>query len=95
MTGRFRYRIQVIKRRTGKYLTEEIPVKERWKDETETPFKRHSNTMATFELREYEQELIMIECEVHRSFKEMANGKAQGADDIPIGFFKLVEEEAN
>ena len=46
--------------------------------------------MATFEEREYEQEPIVIECEVRRALKELANGKVPGANGIPIELLKVV-----
>ena len=46
--------------------------------------------IATFEEREYEQEPIVIECEVHRALKEVANEKAPGADEIPIEHFEVL-----
>ena len=82
ITIKFRSRIGILKSRTGKYLTKETQVKGRWKDYTETLNKRESNMMATIKEREYEQEPIMIECEVCRAQKELANGKAAGVDEI-------------
>ena len=50
--------------------------------------------MATFKEREYEQEQIVIECEVRRTLKKPANGRAPGADEIPTELFQALREEA-
>ena len=65
-------------------------MKERLKDDTETPYKRGSNMMATFK----EREPTVVEYEVRRTLKELENGKAPGVEKIPIELLKVVREEA-
>ena len=74
--------------------TEETQVKEIWKANPKTLYKRDINMITTFKEREYEREPTVKECEERGALEELENGKAPSADEIPIELFQVVLEKA-
>ncbi|PIK62253.1 hypothetical protein BSL78_00776 [Apostichopus japonicus] len=68
----------------GGDLCEESLVKERWRVYTEDLYKSDHNITTRFTEVIYEDEVPIIEEEVRKAVKSLANGNSPGLDDYPL-----------
>ncbi|PIK35145.1 hypothetical protein BSL78_28030 [Apostichopus japonicus] len=92
ITGEFKPRVGSLKSNAGGDLCEESLVKERWRVYTEDLYRSDHN-IPQFTEGIYEEEAPIIEEEVRKAVKSLANGKSPGSDELPIELFKEVGEE--
>src|ERR1700689_3695468 len=79
-----RPRHTVLKSKCGKNLTEKNEIKQRWKEYTETLYKRDDQIQEIFEEGEHEIEPMVLESEVRKALYDINNKKAPGDDNIPV-----------
>ena len=94
ITGTFNPKCGSIKASNGKMVTEGKNVKERWKEYTESLYKKDPNIYDMLIEDPYEDEPEVLESEVKVALQQLANGKAVGCDGIPIELLKLGGKEA-
>ena len=94
ITGKCTPRNGTLKSTCGKVLTEGAEIKSRWKEYTETLYKRDDNMQETFEVCDLEMEPEILESEVRKALNDVKNRKALGYDNIPVELVKEVGAEA-
>lgn len=77
ITGKFTPRHTVLKSKCGKNLMEKNEIKQRWKEYTETLYKRDDQIQERFEECEHEMEPMVLESEVRKALYDIKNKKTQ------------------
>ena len=90
--GTFHPRIDIIKKRNSKYLTE---VEEKqWQEYTEELYKKGLNDPDNYDGVIAHLEPDILECEVKRALGNIVTNKASGGDRIPAELFQILKDDA-
>ena len=87
--GTFHIRMDMIKDRNGKDLTEAEEIKKRWQEDTELYKKGLQDPEGLTHL-----EPDILECEVKWALGSITKNKASGGDGIPVELFKILKDDA-
>jgi len=93
ITGKCTPRLDGIKGKDGKILTEGSDIKTRWKDYTEDMYKRDSSITESCKIEDFEPEPSILQDEVRKAVLSLGNGKAAACDGIPIELLKAAGDE--
>ena len=93
ITGKCTPRLDGIKGKDGKILTEGSDIKTRWKDYTEDMYKRDSSITESCKIEDFVPEPSILQDEVRKAMLSLGNGKAAGCDVIPIELLKAAGDE--
>ena len=89
--GTFHARMDPIKNRNFKDLTEAEDIKKRWQEYTEEPHKKvlnnHNGVVTHLEPG-------ILECEVRWALASVTMNKAHGGDGIPAELFQILKDDA-
>ena len=94
LKGTFYIRMDIIKDRNGKDLTEAEEMKKRWQEYTEEWYKKGSNDPDNHDGVGTHLELDILEYEVKWALGRNTMNKANGADGIPGELFKILKDDA-
>ena len=92
--GTFHARIDTIKDRNGKDLTEAEEIKERWQEYTEELYKKDLNDPDNHDNMVTHLEPDFLECEVKWVLGSITTNKANGGDRILANLFKTLKDDA-
>ena len=81
--GTFYAKMNMVKDRNSKHLTEEEEIKKRWQEYTEELYKENFNDLNEHDDVGTHLELDIMECEVKWALKNITTNKASGDDGIP------------
>ena len=87
--GTFHIRMDMIKDRNGKDLTEAEEIKKRWQEDTELYKKGLQDPEGLTHL-----EPDILECEVRWALGNITMNKASGSDGIPTELFHVLKDDA-
>ena len=91
--GTFHAKMDTIKDRNGRDLTEAEDIKKRWQEYTETIQKDlHNSDNHTGVITHLEPDIL--ECEVKWALGSVTTNKASGGDGIPVELFQILEDDA-
>ena len=91
MTGSRSSSCVSVKLSTGRVVSEEKYIKNRWQQYTENLCRRDPDINDIFYNNLYEDEPDVLELEVKESIRHISNRKDPGYDGIPIEFLKAVK----
>ena len=83
-----------LERLTGRTVTEEKEVKERWKEYTEKLYRKNPGISNVFTEKVFDDKPDILEAEVKQAISQLANWKAAGCDGIPVELLKAVGDDA-
>ena len=83
-----------IKHRNGRDLTEAEDIKKRWQEYTEELYKKdlHDPDNPDGVITHLEPDIL--ECEVKWALENITTNKASGGDEIPVGLFQILKNDA-
>ena len=90
INGTFHSRMDMIKDRNGKDLTEAKEVKKRWQEYTEELYKKYLNDQDNYYALVTQLEPDTLECEVKWALGSITTSKASGSDIIPADLFEIL-----
>ena len=93
INGTFHARMDTIKDRNGKDLTEAKEIKKRWQEYTEL-YKTDLNNLDNHDGVVTHLEPDMLECKVKWTLGSITTNKASGDDGIPAEVFKILKDYA-
>ena len=91
--GTFHAKMDTIKDRNSKDLTETEEIKKRWQEYTEELYKKGLNDLANNDGVTY-LEPDILECEVKWDLGSIFVNKASGGDGIPDDLFQVLKDDA-
>ena len=91
--GTFNAKMDTIKDRNSKDLTETEEIKKRWQEYTEELYKKGLNDLANNDGVTY-LEPDILECEVKWDVGSIFVNKASGGDGIPDDLFQVLKDDA-
>ena len=83
----------VIRQTDSTTQTEKDGIIQRWKEYTESIYKKEGQTEETYTPREYEKEPHIMESEIQTALKDISNSKSPGDDGIQIELLKASGQE--
>ena len=90
--GTFHAKMDTIKDRNSKDLTETEEIKKRWQEYTEELYKKGLNDLANNDGVTY-LEPDILECEVKWDLGSIFVNKASGGDGIPTELFQILKDD--
>ena len=90
----FYSRMDTIKDRNHKDLTEAKEIKKRWQEYTEELCKKGLNVPSNRNGMLTHLEPDILECEVRWDLGSMITNKASGGDTVPTELFKILKDDA-
>ena len=91
--GIFNARMDTIKDRNGKDLTEAEEIKKRWQEYTEELYQKGINDPDNHHGVVIHLELDILECEAKQALGSITTNKASTGDRIPGELFKILKED--
>ena len=91
--GTFQAKMDTIKDRNGRDLTEAEDIKKRWQDYTEL-YKKDLHDQDNQDGVITHLEPDILECEVKWALGSITTNKASGGDGIPVELFQILEDDA-
>ena len=91
--GTFHAKMDSIKDRNGRDLTEAEDIKKRWQEYTEL-YKIDSHDPDNHDDIITHLEPDILECEVKWAFGSITTNKASGGDGIPVELFQMLKDDA-
>ena len=92
--GTFHARMDMIKDRNGKDLTEAEEIKRIWQEYTEELYKKGLNDLDNNDDVVRHLESDILECEVKWALGSITTNKASGGDRIPAELFQILKDDA-
>ena len=92
--GTFHARIDTIKDRNGKDVTEAEEIKERWQEYTEELYEKGLNDPDNHDNMVTHLEPDILECEVKWVLGSITTNKANRGNRIPANLFKILKDDA-
>ena len=92
--GTFHARIDTIKDRNGKDVTEAEEIKERWQEYTEELYEKGLNDPDNHDNMVTHLEPDILECEVKWVLGSITPNKANRGNRIPANLFKILKDDA-
>ena len=92
--GKFHAKIDSIKDRNSRDLTEAEDIKKRWQEYTEELYKIHLHDPATHDGVITHLELDVLQSEVKWALGSITTNKASGGDGIPVVLFQIRKDDA-
>ena len=92
--GTFHARMDKIKDRSSKDLTEAEEIKKRWQEYTEELYKKDLHDPYDYDGVITHLEPDILECEVKWALESITVNKASGGDGIPIELFQILKDDA-
>ena len=85
--GTFHAKMDTIKDRNGRDLTEAEDIKKRWQEYTEELYKKDLHDPDNHDAVIAHIEPGILECEVKWALESITTNKASGGDEIPVELF--------
>ena len=92
--GTFHAKMDSIKDRNGRDLTEAEDIKKRWQEHTEELYKKELQDPDNHNGVITHLEPDILECEVKRALGSITTNKASGDDGIPLELFQILKDDA-
>ena len=92
--GTFDAKMGSIKDRNGMDLAEAEDIKKRWQEYTEELYKKDLHDPDNHHGVIAHLEPDILECEVRWALGSITTNKASGGDEIPVGLFQILEDDA-
>ena len=92
--GTFHVKMDSIKDRNGRDLTEAEDTKKRWQEYMEELYKKDLHDPDNHDGVITPLEPGILECEVKWALESIATNKATGGDEIPAELFKILKDDA-
>ena len=92
--GTFHAKMDSIKDRNGKDLTEAEDIKKRWEEYTEELYKKDLYDPDNHDGVITHLESDILECEVKWALGSITMNKASGGDGIPVELFQILGDDA-
>ena len=92
--GTFHTKMDSIKDRNGRDLTEAEDIKKRWQEYTEEPSKKDLHDPDNHDDVITNLEPDILECEVKWALESITTNKASGRDGIPVELFQILKDDA-
>ena len=92
--GIFHAKMDSIKDRNGRDLTEAEDIKKRWQEYTEELYKKDLHDPDNHDDVITKLEPDILECEVKWALESIATNKASGGDGIPVELFQILKDDA-
>ena len=93
-SGTFHGKMDTVKDRNGKDLTETEETKKRWQEYTEELYKKGINDQDNHSGVITPLEPDILECEVKWALGSIPMNKASGGDGVPTELFKILKDDA-
>ena len=90
--GAFHAKMDTIKYRNGRDLTEAENIKKRWQEHTEELYKKDPHDPDNHSGVVTHLEPDILECEVKWALGSITTNKASGGDGIPVELFQILKE---
>ena len=91
--GAFQARMDTIKDRNGKDLTEAEDIKKQWQEYTEELHNNNLNDLDKHDGMVTHLEPDILECEAKWALGSITAKKASGRDGIPVELFEILKED--
>ena len=92
--GIFHAKMDTIKDRNGRDLTEAEDIKKRWQEYTEELYKKDLHDPDNHDGVIIHLEPDILECEVKWALGSITTNKASGGDGIPVELFQILKDDA-
>ena len=92
--GTFDARMDTIKDRNSKDLTEAEEIKKRWQEYTDELYKKDLNNLDNHEGAVTHLEPDILKCGVKWALRSITMNKASGGDGIPAELFQILKDDA-
>ena len=92
--GTFHAKMDSIKDRYGRDLTEAEDIKKRWKEYTDELYKEDLHDPDNHNGVITDLEPDILECEVKWDLESITTNKASGGDGIPVELFQILKDDA-
>ena len=92
--GTFYARMNMVKDRNSKHLTEEEEIKKRWQEYTEELYKNDLHDPDNKDGVITHLEPDILECEVKWALESITTNKASGGDGNPVELFQILKDDA-
>ena len=92
--GTFHAKMNIIKDRNGRDLTEAEDIKKRWQEFTKDLYKKGLHNPDNHDGVITHLEPDTLECEVKWALRSVTMNKASGGDDIPVELFQILKDDA-
>ena len=92
--GTFHARMDTIKDRNSKDLTEAEEIKKRWQEYTDELYKKDLNNLDNHEGAVTHLEPDILKCGVKWALRSITMNKASGGDGIPAELFQILKDDA-
>ena len=92
--GTFHAKMDSIKDRNGRDLTEAEDTKKRWQEYTEELYKKDLHDQENHDGVITHLESDILECEVKWALESIATNKASGGDGTPVELFQILKDDA-
>ena len=92
--GTFHVKMDSIKDRNGRDLTEAEDTKKRWQEYTEELYKKDLHNADNHDGVITHLEPDILECEVKWTLERITKNKASGGDGIPVELFQILKDDA-
>ena len=92
--GNFHEKVDTIKGRNGKDLTEAEEIKKRWQEYTEELYKKDLHDPDNHDGGITHLKPDILECEVKWALGSITTNKANGGDRIPAELFHILKDDA-
>ena len=90
----FHAKMDSIKNRNGRYLTEAEDIKKRWQEYTEELYKKDLHDPDNHDGVITHLEPDILECKVKWALGSITMNKASGGDGIPVELFQILKDDA-
>ena len=90
--GTFHARMDTIKDRNSKDLTEAEEIKKRWQEYTDELYKKDLNNLDNHEGAVTHLEPDILKCGVKWALRSITMNKASGGDGIPVELFQILKD---
>ena len=92
--GAFHAKMNTIKERNGKDLTEAEDIEKRWQEYTEELYKKDLHDPDNQDGVITHLEPDILECQVKWASRSITMNKASGGDEIPSALFQILKDDA-
>ena len=92
--GTFYAKMDSVKERNGRDLTEAEDIKKRWQEYTEELYKKDLHDQDNHNGVITHLEPDILECEVKWALESITTNNASGGDGIPVELFQILKDDA-
>ena len=92
--GTFHAKMDSIKDKNGRDLSEAEDIKKRWQEYTEELYKKDLHNLDNHDRVIIHLEPDILECEVKWALESLTTNKARGGDGIPVELFQILKDDA-